>query len=109
MAAAFEIRIYTIAVGDPTTAGEEALDTDTLNRVSELTGGRAFEALDQQELQRAYEAIADLEPNLYETVSYRPRQSLHWLPIGVALVLYVLYHAVGTWRTLRNPVKPRVA
>lgn len=102
VAATFDIRIYTIAVGDPTTVGEEALDTRALNRVSGLTGGQTFEALDQQELQRAYTAIADLEPQLYETVSFRPRQSLHWVPVGLAMLLYILYHSVGTWRTLRG-------
>jgi Ca-activated chloride channel family protein len=109
VAKTFDIRVYTIAVGDPATAGEEALDMDTLNRVAEVTGGQTFEALNQQELQRAYAAIAELEPNLYETVSFRPRQSLHWLPISVALLMYVFYHAVGTWRTLHRPVEQHVA
>ena len=75
--------------------GEEALDTDTLQRVSELTGGRYFQAFDREELAQAYTAIGELEPELYETISFRPRQSLHWVPVGVALVLYMLYHSVG--------------
>lgn len=99
VAAAQGIRIYTIAVGDPAAAGEEALDIDTIARVSEVTGGQYFQALDQTQLQAAYQAIAGLEPRLYETVSFRPRQSLHWLPIGVALLLYTLYHG---WRNLRG-------
>jgi Ca-activated chloride channel family protein len=57
--------------------------------------------LDQAELRRAYQAIAELEPDIYETISFRPRQSLHWLPVAVALVLYSLYHSFGTWRTWR--------
>jgi Ca-activated chloride channel family protein len=101
VAATYGIRVYTIAIGDPASAGEEALDTATLERVSEVTGGQQFEALDQQELQRAYQTIAELEPELYESISFRPRQSLHWLPISVALVFYTLYHSFGTWRTWR--------
>jgi Ca-activated chloride channel family protein len=101
VAASYGVRIYTIAIGDPASAGEEALDTATLERVSEVTGGQQFEALDQQELQRAYQAIAELEPELYETISFRPRQSLHWLPVSVALIFYTLYHGFGTWRTWR--------
>ncbi|CAA0078288.1 Uncharacterised protein [Halioglobus japonicus] len=97
----FGIRIYTIAIGDPASAGEEALDMDTIERVSEVTGGQSFQALDQAQLRRAYHAIAELEPQLYETISFRPRQSLHWLPVAVALLLYTLYHGVGTWRTWR--------
>ena len=102
VAASHAIRIYTIAMGDPATVGEEALDTATLKRVSELTGGRYFQALDQQALTRAYEAIGELEPELYETISFRPRQSLHWVPVGVALSLYLCYHGVAAWQTWRR-------
>lgn len=112
VAASYGIKIYTIAVGDPASAGEEALDIKTLDRVSEITGGETFQALDQQELQLAYQAIADLEPELYETVTFSPRQSLHWVPVGVALVLYTLYHSLGTWRYYRlrrNAVNVRAA
>lgn len=102
VAASQDIRIYTIAIGDPATVGEEALDTDTLQRVSELTGGRYFQAFDREELAQAYTAIGELEPELYETISFRPRQSLHWVPVGVALVLYMLYHSVGAWGSWRR-------
>jgi len=102
VAAANGIRIYTIAIGNPASAGEEALDMDTIRRVSEITGGKDFQALDQQALHRAYTAIAELEPELYETISFRPRQSLHWAPPGLALLLYAVYHGLGTWRSWRN-------
>lgn len=109
VAASHAIRIYTIAMGDPATVGEEALDTATLQRVSELTGGRYFQALDQQALTRAYEAIGELEPELYETISFRPRQSLHWVPVGVALGLYLCYHSFGAWQTWRRLGAARAA
>ena len=109
VAASHGIRIYTIAMGDPATVGEEALDTATLQRVSELTGGRYFQALDQQELTRAYEAIGELEPELYETISFRPHQSLHWVPVGAALGLYLCYHGVAAWQTWRRLGAARAA
>tara|TARA_B110000503_G_scaffold32101_2_gene52062 strand:- start:1064 stop:2056 length:993 start_codon:yes stop_codon:yes gene_type:complete len=102
VAKTYGVRIYTIAIGDPASAGEEALDLDTINRVSAVTGGQSFQALDQAELRRAYQAIATLEPEIYESTRFRPRQSLHWLPIAIALVLYTLYHSFGTWRALRR-------
>ena len=102
VAASQDIRIYTIAIGDPASVGEEALDIDTLQRVSEITGGRYFQALDREQLAQAYLAIGELEPELYETISFRPRQSLHWVPISVALSLYLVYHSVGAWRTWRR-------
>ncbi len=102
VAATRNIRIYTIAIGDPASLGEEALDMDTIKRVSELTGGQPFQALDQTQLTAAYAAIAEMEPELYESVSFRPRQSLHWVPIAIALLLYTIYHGLGTWRTWRQ-------
>ena len=102
VAAASDIRIYTIAIGDPATVGEEALDMDTIGRVAEITGGQVFQALDQEALQRAYSAIGELEPEMYESISFRPRESLHWLPICVAVLLYTVYHVIGIWRTRRQ-------
>ena len=102
VAATHDIRIYTIAIGDPAAVGEEALDLDTIERVSEVTGGRDFQALDREELAQASRTIAELEPELYETVSFRPRQSLHWVPIAVIFLLYWIYHSWGAWRTWRN-------
>lgn len=105
VAAAHDIRIYTIAIGDPASIGEEALDLPTIERVSEETGGKQYQALDQSQLQQAYAAIAALEPDLYEAISFRPRQSMHWLPISFAMLLYTVYHAIGTWRS-RKPLSP---
>ncbi len=102
VAARFDIRIYTIAVGDPAAVGEEALDLDTLQRISELTGGRHFQALDRLQLEAAYTAIGELEPELYETISFRPRQSLHYVPVAAAVLLYVLFHAINAWRSHRR-------
>ena len=109
VAASQDIRIYTIAIGDPATVGEEALDTDTLQRVSEITGGRYFQAFDREQLASAYEAVDALEPELYETISFRPRQSLHWVPVGAALVLYLIYHGAGAWRAWRRLRSARAA
>jgi len=105
VAATQGIRIYTIAIGDPASLGEEALDTETIRRVSEVTGGSDFQALDQRQLAAAYRDIGELEPELYETISFRPRQSLHWVPVSVALGLYLVYHSLGallTWRGMRS-------
>ncbi|MDX1735504.1 MAG: VWA domain-containing protein [Halioglobus sp.] len=102
VAAANGIRIYTIAIGDPAAVGEEALDSATIERVSRITGGRDFHALDRAELEQAYTTLGRLEPRLFETVSFRPRHSLHWLPVAVAVVLYSLYHSLASWRAWRT-------
>ena len=109
VAASQDIRIYTIAIGDPASVGEEALDIETLQRVSELTGGQYFQAFDQGELAEAYLAIGELEPELYETISFRPRQSLHWVPVALAMSLYLVYHSVAAWLTRRRLRSARAA
>jgi Ca-activated chloride channel family protein len=109
VAATRDIRIYTIAIGDPAAVGEEALDLETLERVAEVSGGQTFQALDQEQLRRAYEAIGQLEPELYETISYRPRQSLHWVPVGLVVILYLVYHSLAAWRTASRPESNRAA
>ena len=71
------LTIYTIAIGDPETVGEEALDLKVLNTISNLTSGATYQAFDKQELEEVYQKIAELEPDEYETLSYRPKVSLH--------------------------------
>ena len=101
VAAASDIRIYTIAIGDPATVGEDALDLETIARVSEITGGRTFQALDREQMRQAYLTIGELEPELYESISFRPRQSLHWAPMLLVMVLYMLYHSYNALLNLR--------
>ncbi|MEM1110800.1 MAG: VWA domain-containing protein [Pseudomonadota bacterium] len=108
VAARYGITIYTIAIGDPASIGEDALDLETISRISELTGGRDFQALEQAELRRAYQRIGELEPELYETISFRPRTSLHHWPIGLAGLLYTLFHCWGAWSN-RHGVRSHVA
>ena len=87
-----DIRIYTVAVGDPTSVGEEELDIATLQRVAELTGGAYFQAMDREELERAYAEIGRLEPEQYESTSFRPRYSLHHIPVALVMLYYGIYH-----------------
>ena len=93
VAAVHDIRIYTIAIGDPANIGEEALDEETLERVASLTGGNYYQAMDRAQLTAAYAKIASLEPELYETNSFRPRYSLHHLPLALVMIYYSIYHA----------------
>jgi Ca-activated chloride channel family protein len=97
-----DIRIYTIAIGDPTSLGEEALDEETLERIAELTGGAYFQAMDRQQLATAYAEIAALEPDLYETTSFRPRHSIHYVPVALVMIYYTLYHSAGALLSRRR-------
>jgi Ca-activated chloride channel family protein len=96
------ITIHTIAMGDPTTVGEQALDTETLETISRVTGGSFFLALDRTELDAIYAELDHLEPEKVDTISYRPKRPLYWLPLAVQLGFAVLLFNVmlrwtGVW------------
>lgn len=98
VAADRKVTIYTIAVGDPDSSGEEEVDIDVLNSIAKATGGNAYQALNRIELARIYEDIAELEPEKHETLSFRPRRSLHHYPLGIVISGYLLFFM---WMTLR--------
>ena len=94
IAADKEIVVYTIAVGDPTAAGEEQLDEEALRNLAQTTGGRYFHADDREQLEGIYTELDRLEARQVETISHRPRVDLfHW-PISFALVLSLGYYLV---------------
>ncbi|MBL4796990.1 MAG: VWA domain-containing protein [Oleispira sp.] len=100
------LTIYTIAIGDPETAGEEALDLKVLASIAKITSGAAYQAFNKQELDNIYQEIAKLEPDEYETLSYRPKISLHHYPLAIALLGYILFFVVMTGLSLRRqPIK----
>ena len=96
VAAAKGVRIHMIAMGDPRTVGEQALDMDIINRVAEASGGKAFQAINRDELELAYEAIGELEPQLYESTTYRPKQSIHQYPVMLIVAMYLFAFGVAT-------------
>ncbi|MGB0257284.1 MAG: vWA domain-containing protein [Coraliomargarita sp.] len=84
------VTIYTVAVGDPTTVGEEALDMETLAEVGRITGGDSFVAADRDALRETYQRIDALEPASYDSLSYRPRKAMFHIPLAAFAVLYVI-------------------
>ncbi len=94
-----DIKIYTIAIGDPETVGEEKLDEATLKEVSENTGGSYFLALNREELVDVYAQLDQLETTKVNTVSHRPKRDLYFWPLAAALVLSLLNRATGLLRS----------
>ena len=90
------VKIYTIAIGNPETSGDEALDLEAMEAIADITGGGFYQALDRAQLQKAYEDIARLEPGEFETLSYRPRYSLHHYPLAVVISGYLLFFLAMT-------------
>ncbi len=84
IAADRKVEIYSIGVGDPEATGEDRVDLKSLQDIAARTGGQYFFAADQASLSGVYERIDQLAPRKVESVSYRPRQSLVWLPLAAA-------------------------
>jgi Ca-activated chloride channel family protein len=90
VAAASKIKIYTIAIGNPETTGEQKLEIDVLNEIAEVTGGKSFLALDRKQLNNITLQIDKLEPQRFDSLSFRPRVSAHHYPIIAVIILYLI-------------------
>lgn len=87
------ITIYPIGMGDPESVGENAMDTDTLNFIAQETGGLSFLALDRASLEQVYEELDKLEPQLQESISYRPEYQLFHYPLAIMMISNMLLAA----------------
>ncbi|GAD79892.1 vWA domain-containing protein [Vibrio ezurae] len=90
IAAKYGVKIYTIAIGDPSTEGRYKMDLPTLEKVSAVTGGQMFHAMNRAELDQAYQAIDELEQQEFELLTHRPRHSLHHWAFGVSFLFNLL-------------------
>jgi len=97
IASQHDVTIYCVAIGDPETTGEQKLDETTLQQIASQTGGRFYRAIDREQLEQIYQDLEQLEPQEFETLSYRPKRALfHW-PLSGALVLVLGYHLLRIW------------
>ncbi|TRX54937.1 VWA domain-containing protein [Thalassomonas sp. M1454] len=90
IAAKHDIKIYTIAVGDPSSKGIYKMDLPTLEKIAKITNGASFQAINQEELQQAYKTINELEEQQYESLSFRPRTSVHHWAFAVYFIANLL-------------------
>lgn len=95
------VRIHVIAMGNPKTVGENALDQETITRIAKDSGGEAFEALNREELNNAYMAISQLEPQLYDSTTFRPKQSIHHYLIALVVLMYLTAFSLATIKRKR--------
>jgi Ca-activated chloride channel family protein len=83
--------VHTIAIGDPTATGEQALDEKTLENIATTTGGGYFHANDRLELEAIYDHLDEINPRQVETQSYRPLTDLYYWPLAVCILITLLY------------------
>ncbi|KUL94622.1 membrane protein [Bosea sp. WAO] len=102
------IVIHTVAVGDPTAAGEDKLDEAALKEVASTTGGGFFRALDRAQLAQIYQRLDEIETRRIDTVSFRPRRDIYWIPLAAGLVLTLLAQGLQlAWRHRRDHASAR--
>ncbi len=83
------IRIYVLGYGDPTTVGENSLDTNTLKQIATLTNGRFYLPKNEKELEEAFKEINSIEVQQMTRLTYRPKYDLFYYPIIIILLLYL--------------------
>ncbi|WP_372385256.1 VWA domain-containing protein [Vibrio sp. BS-M-Sm-2] len=104
VAAAHNIKIHLVAMGSPNTSGEQAIDMEIIETVAKLTGGQSFLAMSPTELDNVYDTINELEPSVFESYRYQPKQSLHYVPLLIAFIYHLVFMVVRS--VLRLRIKP---
>jgi len=99
------IVIHTVAIGDPAAVGEDKLDEKALQDVAGTTGGGYYRAMDREQLADIYRRLDQTETRKFDTVTFRPRTDLFWVPLAAMTLLSMLAQAV---RLLRLPWRRRV-
>lgn len=102
------IKVYTIGLGSESNAqlmanpffnmANASLDEKTLEKIANITGGRYFRATDAQSLQNIYTIINQLEAVKQEESNYRPRYDYYPWPLGIALLLFLLWLSRSIYR-----------
>ncbi|BCP52668.1 membrane protein [Kaistia sp. 32K] len=88
------IVIHTVAVGDPAAAGEDKLDEAALQDVASATGGGYYRAMDREQLATIYDKLDQIETRKVDTVTFRPKTELYWIPLGALVVVSMLGQAL---------------
>ena len=88
------IVLFVVGIGDPSAAGEERLDEETLKEVAKRTGGRYFHGEDTKQLSEIYTELDKMGHREIETLSYNPRIELFHVPLLLCFALQLSFYAV---------------
>ena len=100
LASELNVRIYTIGIsrrlGNASNSSGE-VDEALLAAIAQGTGGRYFRARNPQELRGIYEILDELEPVEQEKSTFRPIESLTWLPVSIAFWTAITLLLIRSW------------
>lgn len=105
LASSFGVKIYTVGIGademlqrsffgSRSVNPSADLDEDMLRTIADTTEGAYFRARNTEELEQIYSEIDQLEPIESAKRTYRPQKSLTYVPVLMALLLFVLYKLI---------------
>ena len=97
-AAKNNIKIYTIGIGademikrgffgNQRVNPSADLDEKTLTEIATLTNGQYFRARNQEDLQKIYDTINQLQPVDSEFLEFRPEKNLFFWPLSLAILI----------------------
>jgi Ca-activated chloride channel family protein len=97
-AAKNNIKIYTIGIGademikrgffgNQRVNPSADLDEKTLTEIARLTNGQYFRARNQEDLQKIYDTINQLQPVDSEFLEFRPENNLFFWPLSLAILI----------------------
>jgi Ca-activated chloride channel family protein len=96
------ITIHTIGIGDPRASGESKVDLDALKQIAASTGGRFFRGENRQGLEEIYATLDRITPEKVKRFVHRPKRALYMFPLGAAVSLVLVYHAIMLLLTRRE-------
>jgi Ca-activated chloride channel family protein len=99
-AAKDSITLFTLGIGKAHGVGGYDLDEKTLKGIAGATGGRYFNAMNEDELKQVYAQLDKIEPVKYEEESYKPVRLLYRYPLAIAIALGLVFHFINGIVTL---------
>jgi len=81
LAAALEVRLYLIAVGDSTTQSRDPLDIELLQTMADITSGRFYHVREVSEFETVWRDLSAAEPILIRQEEQIKTTPLSWIPL----------------------------
>ena len=94
IAASDRIHIYTLGMGDPNTEGDDKVDFSSLEKIAQVTQGKAYVAADSDSLAKVLSDINEIAPASYDQQRFQPKSDLYVWIMGPLLLFYILVWAI---------------